>query len=79
MSHADPWDEVQRLEQLLDADLRAELQKSKLRAAAESYCVDKCRVDGSCPIERALPVKADCPLFKYTRAVTDAIVPDRLS
>lgn len=78
MSHADPWDEVQRLEQLLDADLRAELQKSKLRAAAETYCVDRCRVDGSCPMEKALPTRADCPLFKYTEALNSAIVPDPL-
>lgn len=78
MSRADPWDEVQRLEQLLDADLRAELRRSELRAAAESYCVDKCRVEGSCPIEGSLPTKDDCPLFKYTAALTSAIVPDSL-
>ena len=76
MAHADPWDEVQRLEQLLDADLRAELQRSELRAAAEAYCVGKCRVHGACPIDEAIATKAECPLFKYTEAVASAIVPD---
>lgn len=79
MSHADPWDEIQRLEELLDADLRAELQKSELRAKAESYCVGTCRAEGSCPIEQALTTKSDCPLFKYTEALTAAIVPDALT
>jgi hypothetical protein len=79
MSHADPWNEIQRLEQLLDADLRAELQRSELRATAESFCVDKCRVDGSCPIGHALHSKADCPLFMYMDEVTSAIVSDELS
>jgi len=51
----------------------------ELRAAAESYCVDTCRAEGRCPIERALPKKADCPLFKYTQALTAAIVPESLT
>lgn len=78
MLHADPWNEIARLEQLLDADLRAEFQRSELRASAESFCASKCRVDESCPIAHAIDSKDDCPLFMYIRELTSAIVPESL-
>ena len=57
MIHADPWDEIPRLESLMEADLIAGLEQSRLRASAESFCAKSCRVGDRCP-----------PLFLYVRS-----------
>ena len=69
MSHADPWDETPRLEALLDADLLAQAERSRIRASAEAFCVGMCRVDGACRLERALSSREQCPLWMYVRTM----------
>ncbi|MDH3272718.1 MAG: hypothetical protein OEN56_15375 [Gemmatimonadota bacterium] len=77
MSHADPWNEASRLEHLLDAELRAEIERAGVRAAARSFCEGKCRHDdGSCPLGHAIHTQAACPLWMYVQDVTSEIVPD---
>lgn len=69
MIHADPWDEVSRLEDTLEVDLVRELERSRLRASAESFCVGACRVDGACRLAGAIRYREQCPLWRYVRAM----------
>ncbi len=69
MIHADPWDEVDRLEELLEAELLTELERSRLRASVESFCVDECQIDGRCRLARAIRHTDQCPLWMYVRAM----------
>jgi hypothetical protein len=78
MIHADPWNEIERLEELLEGDLLAEIERAAFRAVAESFCVDKCRVDGRCPIAHAIQSKAHCPLWMYVRVMNSAVVSESL-
>ena len=68
MIHADPWDEIPRLESLMEADLIAGLEQSRLRASAESFCAKSCRVGDRCPLAQALDSRDRCPLFLYVRS-----------
>ena len=36
-----------------------------IRNSVELFCVEDCRVDGGCPLGRAIDPKGDCPLWKY--------------
>ncbi len=36
-----------------------------LRASAEYFCVDECRVEGRCPLGGADEPAVNCPLWKY--------------
>lgn len=67
MHHADPWDEIVRLETILEADLRAELERSRLYASAERFCTERCRVDDRCRLADAIPDSHACPLWMYLR------------
>lgn len=64
MGHADPWNETFRLESLLEADLLVQIERSKLRASAETFCVRSCRVERHCPLAGALHSKEQCPLWR---------------
>ncbi len=68
MIHADPWDEIPRLEKQLEADLLAEFEASALSASAESFCVEKCLVDGRCRLAGAIQSREGCPLWTYVRS-----------
>ena len=67
MIHADPWNEISRLQDAMEADLLAELDQARLNASATSFCVEKCRVDCRCPLRGALASRAQCPLWMYVR------------
>lgn len=67
MNRADPWDEVNRLEALLEADLHTEGERAELRAAAERFCTDRCRLEGHCPLHVHIAHRLDCPLFAFLR------------
>lgn len=69
MIHADPWDEVPRLEELLETDLLAELARSRLRASMESFCVGDCQIDGRCRLAHAIHHREQCPAWIYVEAV----------
>lgn len=67
MIHADPWDEVLRLEELLEADLLVERERTRLRASVESFCVDDCRIDGRCRLADAILQREQCPVWRYAK------------
>ncbi len=69
MIHADPWDEVPRLEALLEADLRVQRERARARVSAESFCRDTCRVDGRCRLGEVIPHRERCPLWWYVRSL----------
>jgi hypothetical protein len=69
MIHADPWNEIERLERLLETDLLMERERSRIYASAGSFCVETCRVDGRCPLAHALQSTQDCPLWAFARAM----------
>jgi hypothetical protein len=68
MIHADPWEEIPRLESVLEAEVLAELEHSRLVASAEHFCVRKCRVDGHCPLGHTRHSRDVCPLWAYVRS-----------
>lgn len=68
MIHADPWDEIPRFEKQLEVDLLAEFEASVLSASAESFCVEKCLVDGRCLLAGAIQSREGCPLWTYVRS-----------
>ena len=39
-----------------------------LRASAQSFCSERCRQAGQCPLTKGSEAAADCPLFKYIGA-----------
>lgn len=67
MRHADPWNEINRLESQMEADLLAAVERAKLHDSAESFCTEVCRVDCQCPLHGALKSRGHCPLFMYVR------------
>lgn len=67
MKHADPWDEIPRLETLLEAHLRAGLERSRLYASADCFCTERCRLDDRCRLADAIPDEHACPLWMYLR------------
>lgn len=68
MLHADPWDEIPRLEALLEAELLTGIESTALWTAAEHFCTDGCRVDGRCPIAHAIRSRDACPLWTFVRS-----------
>jgi len=67
MSLADPWDEVPRLESLLEGDLMDEAKRSALHERAEEFCSRRCKVDDRCRYVEAIESRADCPLWMFLR------------
>jgi hypothetical protein len=67
MIHADPWNEIPRLESVVEADLLAAVEHARLHAAAETFCVRTCRTDSRCPLAGTLRSKEQCPLWMYVR------------
>ncbi len=67
MSVADPWDEVLRLEDVLESDLFQQAKRSELHDAAESFCEQHCRVDHRCRFVETIESRADCPLWVFVR------------
>jgi hypothetical protein len=65
MIHADPWDEVARLEEMLETDLLVELERSRIRMSVESFCVEDCQIDGRCRLARAIHHREQCPVWRY--------------
>jgi hypothetical protein len=45
-----------------------------IRASAETFCTDGCRVNGRCPMTGAADRAADCPLFKYVGADLPTVI-----
>ena len=45
-----------------------------MRGAATNYCLDKCRIDGVCPLTGTTDQAADCPLFGFVRADVPTVV-----
>ena len=43
----------------------APMSTDGIRASAEYFCVDECRVDGRCPLGGADEPAVNCPLRKY--------------
>ena len=39
-----------------------------LRVSAQSFCSERCREAGQCPLTKSADAAADCPLFKYIGA-----------
>lgn len=68
MHCADPWDEIPRLESLLEAELNVALESSRLYASAEAFCTDACRVDDRCPLAETIVSRYGCPLWRYVRS-----------
>jgi len=65
MSFADPWDEVPRLEGLLEFELMSAAEQSELHAAAERFCIGRCKVDDRCRYVESITSRADCPLWLF--------------
>ncbi len=68
MTLADPWDEIRRLEEVLEDDLLAELEQARLKGSVASFCEEKCRVDDRCPLSHVIRTRDACPLWMYVRS-----------
>lgn len=45
-----------------------------IRASASVFCVDRCRVEGRCPMTETGEQANDCPLWKYVGADMPIVV-----